>query len=155
MEFKEVLGFLFIFQKILYLGKQRNRDLFQCRLYLKKPQKTWWMLFCSLQLLHSEITYFTLKWGDGVWKKWRTLLVLVQLTLYPYIPAWAAGASRTVLMSVEGATYMSVSFLVFSLKPLFFDSPSVKGDLQALLLTIQIFVQPLAQMREETSSMVM
>lgn len=54
MEFNEVLGFLFIFQKILYLEKQRNRDLFQCRLHLKK--KSWWMLFWSLLLLHSEIT---------------------------------------------------------------------------------------------------
>lgn len=125
MEFNEVLGFLFIFQKILYLEKQRNRDLFQCRLHLKK--KSWWMLFWSLLLLHSEITCFTLKWDDGVWTKWRPLWVSVQLTLYPYIPAWAVGASRIVLMSGEGADYLHISlyFFFFSLKP-FFLSPLCK-----------------------------
>lgn len=111
MEFNEVLGFLFIFQKILYLEKQRNRDLFQCRLHLKK--KSWWMLFWSLLLSHSEITCFTLKWDDGVWTKWRPLWVSVQLTLYPYVPAWAVGASRIVLMPGEGADYLHISLYFF------------------------------------------
>lgn len=84
------------------------------------------MLFCYLQLLHSEITYFTLKQGDGIWKKWRPLLFSIQLTLYSYVPAWAVGASRIAQMSAEGATYMSVSGFFFSLKPLFFLPPFCK-----------------------------
>lgn len=56
-------------------------------------------------------------------------------------------------MSVEGATYMSVSF--FSLKPLeFFYPPYVKGGLQASWLTIQILVQPLSQLSEKPLSIV-
>lgn len=39
MEFNKVLSFLFIFQKVLYLEKENNRDLFQCSLHLKKKIK--------------------------------------------------------------------------------------------------------------------
>lgn len=39
MEFHKVLCFLFVIQKILYLEKQENRDLFQCRLHLKIKNK--------------------------------------------------------------------------------------------------------------------
>lgn len=53
MEFNEVLGFLFIFQKILYLEKQRNRDVYQYRLCLKKN-----IFMINAFLLSSVVTFW-------------------------------------------------------------------------------------------------
>lgn len=54
MEFNKVLSFLFIFQKVLYLEKENNRDLFQCSLHLKKKLK---MLMVNALLFSSVVIF--------------------------------------------------------------------------------------------------
>lgn len=107
MEFNEVLGFLFIFQKILYLEKQSNRDLFQCRLYKKKR-----LIFF---LLSSVVTFWNyVFYPEATWwnlKKVETSPVFSSDHTVPLCPCMSSRCLQTCL-DVSGRCYLHVSLSV-------------------------------------------